>query len=202
MSRRPLLALGPVLALATACVRNTEDVAPPLDTPPPEPPAVAAEVAPDPEPEPPPEPPPPPAPTLDLLATAADAGDLGTFLTAVDAAGLRETLAGPGPFTIFAPSDQAFARLPKGELDRLLRNKKKLAALLRHHVVAGPPITAETGRDPDAPPQTLAGAPLPPIPGSARELPATNGVLHVIDTVFPAPPAAKAPAKQPAARQP
>src|SRR5690606_8883249 len=136
----------------------------------------------------------------DLLATAAEAGGLDTFLSAVDVAGLRETLDGPGPFTIFAPSDKAFAALPAGELDRLLKNKKKLAALLKHHVVAGPPIE----RDPDAPPPTsLAGAPVPsiaaPADGPPHEFRATNGVLHVIDHVLPAPtgkPAARP--KQPA----
>lgn len=200
MSRRPLLALGLVLA----CTRGSGEAAPPLDTPPPEPPAVAAEVAPEPEPEvaPAPEPPPPPAPTLDLLATAVETGGLTTFLSAIDVAGLRETLAGPGPFTIFAPSDRAFAALPKGELDRLLKNKKKLAALLRHHVVAGPPLTTAAlaaPADEATPIVTLAGAPLPQLPPLARaDLQATNGVLHVLDSVLPAPTAAKpAPAKKP-----
>ncbi|SFE42174.1 Uncaracterized surface protein containing fasciclin (FAS1) repeats [Nannocystis exedens] len=201
------------VALALACTRSGETAPPPVDTPPPEPPAVAAEIAPEPQPEAPPEPEAPPAPTLDLLATASEAGGLTTFLSAVDVAGLRETLQGPGPFTIFAPSDKAFAALPKGELDRLLKNKKKLAALLQHHVVAGPPLpgkaypsavapAAEPGAAepaaPETPPPavtTLAGAPLPPLPELVRaDIQATNGVLHVIDVVLPAPGKAK-PAK-------
>ncbi|MCY1066585.1 fasciclin domain-containing protein [Nannocystis sp. RBIL2] len=209
------------VALALACTRSGESAPPPVDTPPPEPPAVAAEIAPEPAPEAPPEPEAPPAPTLDLLATASEAGGVTTFLSAVDVAGLRETLQGPGPFTIFAPSDKAFAALPKGELDRLLKNKKKLAALLQHHVVAGPPLPSKAYPSavapaadpavpeqpaPDTPPPvltTLAGAALPPLPALVRaDIQATNGVLHVIDAVLPAPgktkPVKPAPASKPA----
>ncbi|WAS92839.1 fasciclin domain-containing protein [Nannocystis punicea] len=207
------------VALALACTRSGESTPPPVDAPPSEPPAVAAEIAPEPAPEAPPEPEQPPAPTLDLLASASEAGGLTTFLSAVEIAGLRETLQGPGPFTIFAPSDKAFAALPKGELDRLLKNKKKLAALLQHHVVAGPPLpgkaypSAATPAPEQAAPEqaapetpapafnTLAGAPLPPLPELVRaDIQATNGVLHVIDVVLPAPGKAK-PAK-PAATKP
>ncbi|MCY1055898.1 fasciclin domain-containing protein [Nannocystis sp. SCPEA4] len=201
-----------IVALALACTRGGESTPPPVDVPPPEPPPVVAEIAPEPEPEAPPEPPPPPAPTLDLLATASEAGGLTTFLSAVDVAGLRETLQGPGPFTIFAPSDKAFAALPKGELDRLLKNKKKLAALLQNHVVAGPPLPGSAY--PSAAPEpaaseapapthtTLAGAPLPPLPPLARaDIQTTNGVLHVIDVVLPAPGKAK-PVKPAAAAKP
>ncbi|WP_434422394.1 fasciclin domain-containing protein [Nannocystis pusilla] len=209
------------VALALACTRSGESAPPPVDAPPPEPPAVAAEIAPEPAPEAPPEPEAPPAPTLDLLATASEAGGVTTFLSAVDVAGLRETLQGPGPFTIFAPSDKAFAALPKGELDRLLKNKKKLAALLQHHVVAGPPLPSKAYPSavapatepaapeqpaPDTPPPvltTLAGAALPPLPALARaDIQATNGVLHVIDAVLPAPgktrPVKPVPASKPA----
>lgn len=201
-----------IVALALACTRGGESTPPPVDTPPPEPPPVVAEIAPEPEPEAPPEPPPPPAPTLDLLATASETGGLTTFLSAVDVAGLRETLQGPGPFTIFAPSDKAFAALPKGELDRLLKNKKKLAVLLQNHVVAGPPLPGSTypsaASEPAAPETpapthtTLAGAPLPPLPPLARaDIQTTNGVLHVIDIVLPAPGKAK-PVKPAAAAKP
>ncbi|MDC0668744.1 fasciclin domain-containing protein [Nannocystis radixulma] len=206
-----------IVALALACTRGGESTPPPVDVPPPEPPPVVAEIAPEPEPEAPPEPPPPPAPTLDLLATASEAGGLTTFLSAVDVAGLRETLQGPGPFTIFAPSDKAFAALPKGELDRLLKNKKKLAALLQNHVVAGPPLPGSaypsaasepTAPEPAAPETpapthtTLAGTPLPPLPPLARaDIQTINGVLHVIDVVLPAPGKAK-PVKPAAAAKP
>jgi hypothetical protein len=207
-----------IVTLALACTRGGESTPPPVDVPPPEPPPVVAEIAPEPEPEAPPEPPPPPAPTLDLLATASETGGLTTFLSAVDVAGLRETLQGPGPFTIFAPSDKAFAALPKGELDRLLKNKKKLAALLQNHVVAGPPLPGSAypsaaapepaASEPAAPETpapthtTLAGTPLPPLPPLARaDIQTTNGVLHVIDVVLPAPGKAK-PVKPAAAAKP
>jgi hypothetical protein len=185
MPRRPLLAL----ALVTACTRGDLVTATPLDQPPPEPPAVPAEVAPEPTPEPEPEPPPPPAPTLDLAATALEAGGLTTFLTAVDIAGLRDRLSGPGPMTVFAPSDAAFAALPKGELDRLLKNKKKLAALLGHHVVVGAAVPGAELPTQTAPLRTAANTDLVPsgVTPSRADLKATNGVLHVIDVVLTAP---------------
>ena len=199
--RRLLLALGLASCHVFGCTRGGQEAAAPVDQPPPEPPPVLAEVAPPPAPPPEPPPEPPPAPTLDLVATAVEAGDLTTFLAALDTAGLRATLAGPGPLTVFAPSDQAFAALPKGELDRLLKNKKKLAALLGHHVVQGAALTqAELAARPaDAPPlRTLAGADLPPPRVDRADLRATNGVLHIVGAVFPAPGKPARPAAQPA----
>jgi hypothetical protein len=197
MPRRLLLAL----ALVTACTRGTTDAPPPLDTPPAEPPPVAAEVAPEPTPEPEPEPPPPPAPTLDLAATALEAGGLTTFLTAVDIAGLRDRLTGPGPLTVFAPSDAAFAALPKAELDRLLKNKKKLAALLGHHVVVGAAVPGAELPTQTTPLRTAAGTDLTPstlAAPSRPDLAASNGVLHIIDVVLQPPkPGAKPPADKP-----
>lgn len=184
-----------VLALAAACTRGTAAVAPPQDLPPPEPPPVLADIAPTPDPEPEPEPPPPPAPTLDLAATAREAGDLTTFLAALDTAGLQDTLGGPGPLTVFAPSDQAFAALPKGELDRLRKNKKKLAALLQHHIVAGAVISAESLAQQPPPlglPADLAAHLQRP------DIQAKNGVLHVVDLVLTPQKPGKQPAAQPA----
>lgn len=196
MSRRPLL----VLALVTACTRGAPEAAPPLDQAPAEPPPVPAEVAPEPTPEKEPEPPPPPAPTLDLAATALEAGGLTTFLTAVDIAGLRDTLTGPGPLTVFAPSDQAFAALPKAELDRLLKNKKKLAALLGHHIVVGAALSRESLATQSSPLRTLAGTDLPPAQVAAPSRPdlaASNGVLHVVDVVLQPPKPGAKPSDKP-----
>ena len=133
-SLSPLFAV--VVSLAIVACGKPVETTPPTDTPAPEPaPVVAAE--PTPEPAPPAEPPPPPAPTKDILTTATDAGNFTTLLTAIEAAGLTETLKGAGPFTVFAPTDEAFAKLKKADLDKLLKNKKNLAALLNYHVVAG-----------------------------------------------------------------
>ena len=75
----------------------------------------------------------------DIVDTAVKAGSFGTLVAAVKAAGLVETLKGPGPFTVFAPTDEAFAKLPKGTVEDLLKpeNKAKLASILTYHVVAG-----------------------------------------------------------------
>ena len=88
---------------------------------------------------------------------------------------------------MFAPSDPAFAALPKAELDRLRKNKKKLAALLGHHIVPGTTLTAAdlAARPADAPPlRTTAGTELQPPPLERQDLAATNGVLHIIPTVL------------------
>ena len=191
------------LALATCAAKPTPDAAPPSETPPPEPVAVDATPAPPLEPMPADaEPPPPPAATKDLLTTAADAGSFTTLLSAVEAAGLTETLKGPGPFTLFAPDDEAFAKLPKGELDRLIKDKKKLAAVLGYHVISGNAIEASevakmTSASTVAGPQITIDA----TSGSVKlngttsvrsaDIKTTNGVIHVIDTVLMPPKKAK-----------
>ena len=71
----------------------------------------------------------------DIVDTAVAAGSFKTLVTAVQAAGLVETLKGRGPFTVFAPTDEAFAKIPKADLDALLKDKAKLAAVLTYHVV-------------------------------------------------------------------
>ena len=74
----------------------------------------------------------------DIVDTAVAAGSFKTLAAALQAAGLVETLKGPGPFTVFAPTDAAFAKLPAGTVEALLKDKQKLAAVLTYHVVAGP----------------------------------------------------------------
>jgi len=73
----------------------------------------------------------------DIVDTAVAAGSFKTLVTAIQAAGLVETLKGPGPFTVFAPTDAAFAKIPKADLDALLKDKAKLSAVLTYHVVPG-----------------------------------------------------------------
>lgn len=207
MKRLTLSLTLAAVAMATACSKNTTESTPPTDPVPAEPAPVAAEPAPEPEPAPaePAPAPEPPAPTKDIVDTATEAGNFTTLLSAIDAAGLKDTLKGPGPFTVFAPSDEAFAKLPKGELDKLLKNKKKLAELLNYHVVSG---TAVKSTDITAPQQvkTVAGKELAIDPSAGVKLNGeatvtqadiltTNGVIHVVDTVLQpskAPKAAKA----------
>ena len=196
-SLSPLFAV--VVSLAIVACGKPVETTPPTDTPAPEPaPVVAAE--PTPEPAPPAEPPPPPAPTKDILTTATDAGNFTTLLTAIEAAGLTETLKGAGPFTVFAPTDEAFAKLKKADLDKLLKNKKNLAALLNYHVVAGSVKAADVAAMPTA--KTVNGADLTIDATSgvkindatviSPDIMTTNGVIHVIDTVLTVPKAAKA----------
>jgi uncharacterized surface protein with fasciclin (FAS1) repeats len=201
-SLSPLFAV--VVALSIAACGEKKDTTPPAtETPAPEPaPVVAAE--PPAEPEKPAEPAPPPAPTKDILTTATDAGNFTTLLTAIDKAGLTETWKGPGPFTVFAPTDEAFAKLPKAELDKLLKNKKKLAEVLNYHVVAGNVKAADVAAMPTA--KTVNGADLTidatsgvKVNGAtviSADIMTTNGVIHVIDTVLMPPKAGKPAAKK------
>jgi len=130
-----------------------------------------------------------------LVDTAVSAGSFTTLAKALEAAGLAETLAGGGPYTVFAPTDEAFAKLPAGTLDTLLKpeNKAKLQAILKYHVIAGDVRAAQVTKLPAA--RTLEGGSLPVsvTGGIAKVGPATvvetdvrasNGVIHVIDTVL------------------
>ena len=186
------------LALSACAAKPAAETAPPTETPAPEPAPVDATLAPDPAPETEAEPPPPPAPTKDVVDTAIEAGSFTTLVAAIEAAGLKDTLKGPGPFTVFAPDDEAFAKLPKGELDKLLKDKKKLAALLTYHVVSGAAVkSSEIGGMPTA--TTVAGGEvtLSAADGTVKindvatvksaDIMATNGVIHVIDTVLTPP---------------
>jgi uncharacterized surface protein with fasciclin (FAS1) repeats len=133
----------------------------------------------------------------DIVDTAVSAGSFNTLVTAVKAAGLVETLKGPGPFTVFAPTDEAFAKIPKAQLDALLADKKKLTAVLTYHVVSGKVMAKDVKAGPV---KTVEGASAKiTTDGGARidnarivktDIAASNGVIHVIDTVI-MPPAPK-----------
>jgi len=130
------------------------------------------------------------ADSKDIVDTAAAAGSFKTLVAAVEAAGLVETLKGKGPFTVFAPTDEAFAKLPKGTLGSLLKaeNKDKLTAILTYHVAAG---RTEIGRQRL---KSLQGSPLNVASGDylvvngakvvTPNIAASNGVIHVIDRVL------------------
>lgn len=134
------------------------------------------------------------AETKDIVETAAGAGQFKTLVTAVKAAGLVETLKGEGPFTVFAPTDDAFAKLPKGTLEDLLKpeNKGKLASILKYHVVAGKVMASDIkGKKTEV--KTVEGSELSVDATSgvkideanvvSADIAASNGVIHVIDTV-------------------
>jgi transforming growth factor-beta-induced protein len=133
--------------------------------------------------------------TANLVETATQAGTFRTLLAAADAAGLAATLAEGGPFTLLAPDDKAFAKLPAGTLERLLEpaNQTELAAILKLHVIPGRAFAAEVSGQSELTP--LAGGPLAvrvvdgkvSIGGArviATDLQARNGVIHVLDTVL------------------
>lgn len=127
----------------------------------------------------------------DIVDTAVAAGSFKTLATALQAAGLVETLKGPGPFTVFAPTDEAFAKIPKADLDALLADKAKLTAVLTYHVVAGKVLAADVVKLKAA--KTVQGGSLTidtskgvKVDGATvvkTDIPASNGVIHVIDTV-------------------
>jgi len=135
-----------------------------------------------------------PSSTNDIVAVASGAGNFTTLVTAIKAAGLVETLQGPGPFTVFAPTDEAFAKLPKGTLEELLKpeNKAKLAGILTYHVVPGKVMAADVktmmaktvnGEQLDIKVTdgvvTVNNAQV-----TKTDVPASNGVIHVIDSVL------------------
>lgn len=129
----------------------------------------------------------------DIVAVASGAGSFNTLVAAVKAAGLVETLQGTGPFTVFAPTDEAFAKLPKGTVEDLLKpeNKAKLAAILTYHVVAGKVMAVDVktmkaktvnGQELDS--KVAAGAvTVDNAKVIKTDVAASNGVIHVIDTV-------------------
>ena len=131
----------------------------------------------------------------DIVDTAVGAGSFNTLVTAVKAAGLVETLKGKGPFTVFAPTDEAFAKLPAGTVEALLKDKAKLAKILTYHVVAGNVMAKDV--------VTMNGKDVKTVQGGSvkitvkggkvmvdnanvvkTDIECTNGVIHVIDTVI------------------
>jgi uncharacterized surface protein with fasciclin (FAS1) repeats len=129
----------------------------------------------------------------DVVDTAIAAGSFKTLVAAIQAAGLVQQLKSPGPFTVFAPTDEAFAKIPKADLDALMKDKAKLTKVLTHHVFAencnskdlamlkdlsvadGGRLLIEVGKGP----LKIGGATV-----VKADVPASNGVIHVIDTVL------------------
>lgn len=129
----------------------------------------------------------------DIVDTAVAAGDFNTLVTAVKAAGLVDTLKGEGPFTVFAPTDEAFAAIPKADLEALLADKEKLTAVLTYHVVPGKVLAADVvGLDTAATVQgstvdieaSDAGVTVDGANVVATDIETSNGVIHVIDRVI------------------
>lgn len=130
----------------------------------------------------------------DIVDTAVGAGNFTTLVAAVEAAGLVETLKGPGPFTVFAPTDAAFAALPAGTVEDLLKpeNKDKLIAVLTYHVVPGKVmstdlsegLTAATVQGGNVTITLEGGAKVNGAAISTADIEASNGVIHVIDAVI------------------
>jgi uncharacterized surface protein with fasciclin (FAS1) repeats len=131
------------------------------------------------------------APSKDIVDAAVSAGDLTRFVAAVKTSGLTDMLAGKGPFTVFAPTDEAFNKLAHGALDALIKDTAKLKAVLSYHVVKGH-VLAKDVRAGEL--MSLQGSPLMAsvsasgvevngVPLKQADLVATNGVIHMIDTV-------------------
>lgn len=131
------------------------------------------------------------AQAADIVDTAVSAGNFKTLVTAVTAAGLVDTLKGPGPFTVFAPTDAAFAKIPKADLDALLKDKAALAKVLTYHVVSGKvmakDVKAGSVKTVQGGSVTLATAGGVTVNGAkvvVADVAASNGVIHAIDTVI------------------
>ena len=129
----------------------------------------------------------------DIVTVAVEAGNFKTLAAALEAAGLVSTLQGAGPFTVFAPTDEAFAKLPAGTVEALLKDKDALTRILTYHVVAGKVTSDQVVTLSEA--QTVAGMPVSIevrdgnvyVAGSkvvTVDIMASNGVIHVIDTVM------------------
>lgn len=133
------------------------------------------------------------APAADIVDTAVSAGSFKTLVKAVQAAGLVDTLKGPGPFTVFAPTDEAFAKLPAGTLESLLANSEQLKQVLTYHVVAGKVMAADVVKLKEAKTVQGSAARIKVSGGNVMidnakvvktDIVCDNGVIHVIDTVI------------------
>jgi uncharacterized surface protein with fasciclin (FAS1) repeats len=131
----------------------------------------------------------------DIVDTAVDAGKFTTLVAAVTAAGLGETLKGAGPFTVFAPTDDAFAKLPKGTVEDLLKpeNKAKLVSILTYHVlpskvmaadIAGKKMSAKTVQGTDIAVDATSGVKINDSTVVTADVATSNGVIHIIDSVL------------------
>ncbi len=127
-----------------------------------------------------------------IVETAVAAGSFKTLVTAVQAAGLVDTLSGAGPFTVFAPTDEAFAKIPKETLDAVLADKAKLTSILTYHVVAGKVMasdvmgltSAKTVQGDEVKIETADGVMVNDAKVVQTDIECTNGVIHVIDSVL------------------
>ncbi len=126
----------------------------------------------------------------DIVDTAVAAGQFKTLATALQAAGLIDTLKGKGPFTVFAPTDEAFAKVPKADLDALLKDKAKLTAVLTYHVVAGKVMAKDVKAGKVKSVQgseltlgTTGGVTVDNAKVVTADIVADNGIIHVIDSV-------------------
>ena len=127
----------------------------------------------------------------DIVDTAVAAGNFKTLASALTAAGLVDTLKGKGPFTVFAPTDAAFAKIPKADLEALLKDKAKLTAVLTYHVVPGKVMAADvkagkvkTVQGAELTVSTTGGVMVDKAKVTATDIVADNGVIHVIDSVI------------------
>jgi uncharacterized surface protein with fasciclin (FAS1) repeats len=127
----------------------------------------------------------------DIVDTAVAAGNFKTLVVALKAADLVPTLKGKGPFTVFAPTDEAFAKIPKADLDALLKDKKKLEAVLTYHVVSGKVMSTDlkagnvkTVQGSNVMVITMGGVMVNDAKVVAADVVASNGVIHAIDTVL------------------
>jgi uncharacterized surface protein with fasciclin (FAS1) repeats len=131
--------------------------------------------------------------TKDIVDTAQSAGSFGTLVTALKEAGLVETLKGEGPFTVFAPTDEAFKKLPEEQLSALLKDKAKLTKVLTFHVVPGSVkaedvVKLKTAKSVEGSPLAISvasdGVKIEGAKVTATDIMCSNGVVHVIDTVI------------------
>jgi uncharacterized surface protein with fasciclin (FAS1) repeats len=127
----------------------------------------------------------------DIVDTAIKAGNFKTLVAAVQAAGLVDTLKGAGPFTVFAPTDEAFAKIPKATLDGLLKDKAALSKILTYHVVSGKvmakdvkPGMVKTVQGQEITLATAGGVTVNGAKVVAADVAASNGVIHAVDTVL------------------
>ncbi|BBD62955.1 beta-Ig-H3/fasciclin (plasmid) [Nostoc sp. HK-01] len=128
----------------------------------------------------------------DIVDTAVSAGSFNTLVAAVEAAGLVDTLKGEGPFTVFAPTDEAFAKLPEGTVESLLNDIPKLKKILTYHVVSGKVLAADvvklksatTVEGSDVKIDASNGVKINDATVATPDVAADNGVIHVIDTVL------------------
>ena len=128
----------------------------------------------------------------DIVDTAVNAGSFSTLVAAIKAANLVDTLKGQGPFTVFAPTDEAFAKLPKGTVDQLLKDIPQLKKILTYHVVSGKVMAADvtklksakTVEGSDVKIDTSKGVKVNNSTVTTPDVVADNGVIHIIDTVL------------------